>query len=521
MKKKLMMAGQRICLTTDTWTSIQTMNYMVVTGHFIDHSWKYHKRILAFRQVSDHKAITITKEIEQCLVEWGMKRLLAITLDNASANEKAMSEYKKRNGSNADVICRHDFVHIRCCAHVLNLIVKEGTTIAHDSIERVRNMVKYVKGSPQRLALFKSCVERKQLLCKSSLKLDVSTRWNSTYIMLEAAQKYERAFDLMIDEDLNLYNYLNEDELGAPTEDDWQKVRHLVKFLRVFYDETIHMSGSTYSTSNLFFETLQNVFHCLMDYCESDDYLLSSMARKMKVKYDKYWGDFEAINPLLWVAAVLDPRYKVSVLEFWLQTNVGMEKAKKVVDQFKSVLDQLYQHYAKNVEGSEGPGGHGARSSITNEDVNVSASSESTGSKNKAALAIYHNFLASKSVALCRSEIEQYCMEALEKPSEKFDILMWWRVNKSKFPVLAEIARDVLAIPLTSVASESAFSTGGRIIDPFRSSLAPKTVEALICCQNWLRSSPNFEHGPHGVGESLLPDIEDEESYKLESGNIC
>jgi hypothetical protein len=38
MKKKLMMAGQRICLTTDTWTLIQNMNYMVVTGHFIDHS---------------------------------------------------------------------------------------------------------------------------------------------------------------------------------------------------------------------------------------------------------------------------------------------------------------------------------------------------------------------------------------------------------------------------------------------------------------------------------------------------
>jgi hypothetical protein len=29
-----------------------------------------------------------------------------------------------------------------------------------------------------------------------------------------------------------------------------------------------------------------------MDYCESDDYSLSNMARKMKVKYDKYWRDF-------------------------------------------------------------------------------------------------------------------------------------------------------------------------------------------------------------------------------------
>jgi hypothetical protein len=172
--------------------------------------------------------------------------LLAITLDNASANEKAISEYKKRNNTNKDIICCHDFVHVRCCAHILNLIVKEGTNVAHDSIERIRNMVKYVKGSPQRLALFKSCIERKQLGCKSSLKLDVSTRWNSTYIMLEVTQKYERAFDLMIDEDLNLFSYLNEAELGALIEGDGQKVRHLIKFLCVFYDETIHMSGSSY-----------------------------------------------------------------------------------------------------------------------------------------------------------------------------------------------------------------------------------------------------------------------------------
>ena len=118
----------------------------------------------------------ITKEIKQCLPEQGFNRLLAITLDNASANEKAMSEYKKRNGTNKDVICHYDFVHVRCCAYFLNLIVKEGTNVALDSIERIRNMVKYVKGSLQRLALFKSCVERKQLRCKSSLQLDVSTK---------------------------------------------------------------------------------------------------------------------------------------------------------------------------------------------------------------------------------------------------------------------------------------------------------------------------------------------------------
>jgi hypothetical protein len=149
-----------------------------------------------------------------------------------------------------------------------------------------------------------------------------------------------------------------------------------------------------------------------MEYSESNDYSLSNMARKMIVKYDKYWGDFEAINPLLWVAAVLDPCYKKSVLEFWLQTNVGIPKAKKVVDQFMSVLDQLYQHYAKNVERS---GGHGVGVSISNKDVNVSTSSENVGSNKraKAALALYHNFPASKNVMLCCSEMEQYCTEEI------------------------------------------------------------------------------------------------------------
>jgi inhibitor of KinA sporulation pathway (predicted exonuclease) len=84
-------------------------------------------------------------------------------------------------------------------------------------------------------------------------------------------------------------------------------------------------------------------------------------------------------------------------------------------------------------------------------------------------------------------------------------------VNSSKFPILAKIARDVLAISITTVASESAFSTEDRLLDPFQSSLAPRTVEALVCSQNWLRSKPlNYD--------SKIDD--DEESYKLDAGKL-
>ncbi|OMP03864.1 hypothetical protein COLO4_10147 [Corchorus olitorius] len=53
-------------------------------------------------------------------------------------------------------------------------------------------------------------------------------------------------------------------------------------------------------------------------------------------------------------------------------------------------------------------------------------------------------------------------------------------------------SRDVLAVHVSSVASESAFSTGGRILDVYKSCLATKHVQALVCGQDWLRGSLDF-----------------------------
>jgi hypothetical protein len=109
-------------------------------------------------------------------------------------------------------------------------------------------------------------------------------------------------------------------------------------------------------------------------------------------------------------------------------------------------------------------------------------------------------------------ELDRYLMEEIEKPNENFDILNWWKVNLTKFPVLAQIACIVLAILITTVASELAFSTEGLVLDPFRSSLAPITVEALMCAQNWLRSKP--------INGYDIEMIEDPKSYKLELGKL-
>ena len=56
----------------------------------------------------------------------------------------------------------------------------------------------------------------------------------------------------------------------------------------------------------------------------------------------------------------------------------------------------------------------------------------------------------------------------------------------------SNMARDVMVAPISTVASESIFSTSGCMLDAYRSSLTLKLVQALICFQDWLHGAPWF-----------------------------
>ncbi|CAN1293496.1 Putative AC transposase [Linum perenne] len=82
------------------------------------------------------------------------------------------------------------------------------------------------------------------------------------------------------------------------------------------------------------------------------------------------------------------------------------------------------------------------------------------------------------------TKLDSYLTEDVLPRSSDFDILMWWKLSGLKYPILPAVASDVLPIPITSVASESAFSSGGRLLDPHRSKLHSATVEALMCTRS-------------------------------------
>ena len=51
--------------------------------------------------------------------------------------------------------------------------------------------------------------------------------------------------------------------------------------------------------------------------------------------------------------------------------------------------------------------------------------------------------------------------------------------------MLSIIARDVLTVHVNTVASEAAFSAGGRVVSKKICNLSPQAIEAVVCLKDW------------------------------------
>ena len=227
----------------------------------------------------------------------------------------------------------------------------------------------------------------------------------------------------------------------------------------------------------------------LQEYIDTGDYVLSAMAEKMMMKYNKYQGDLnnnDKVNLMMFVTVVLDLQTKLGSLEYWFKDVLNVKKHNDMMKKLKFYLNKLYDHY--NV-------GDGSSQVQHSNELPRSflMKIEEIDNVNLYFINRFHKYLTSKSDIESKIELDQYLRDDFEQANVNFNILNWWKVNSTKFSILAKIAQDVLVILITTVASELAFNIEGYVLDYFRSSVAPGTVEALICSQNWLRSKPlNF-----------------------------
>jgi hypothetical protein len=193
------------------------------------------------------------------LVSWGIDKVFTIAVDNASANNNAIHYMRRVLNEYKGTFAEGDYLHMRCVAHIINLIVTEGLKEIVTYVARVRAAVKYNKSGTSRLVNFKKCGELAKVKSKDFINLDVCTRWNSTYLMLNAPKKYEKAFQRYCDEDPY---YKLELETNGPrvlVKSYWEQVRKMSNFLEHFYELTLCVSATKHPTSHTFFHEIADV----------------------------------------------------------------------------------------------------------------------------------------------------------------------------------------------------------------------------------------------------------------------
>ncbi|XP_028804831.1 zinc finger BED domain-containing protein RICESLEEPER 2-like [Neltuma alba] len=222
---------------------------------------------------------------------------------------------------------------------------------------------------------------------------------------------------------------------------DWNKARMFLQFLKVFYDITLMFSSSLNVTSNTWFHRIALIHELLEENIVNANPLLMEMSLSMR---------------------------KVCMA---MKINI------------RDVLYHMFDEYSM---------GQASSSTSSNVSSVPLGSSTSAMPKGQGSRDLGHRRLASqkeKSSSDPQSELDRYLSSSSADDTpvdDDFDMLAWWRANSSKYKIISRMAHDVLAVPMSTVASESAFSIGGCVVDSYRSSLSPTMTKALICAQNWL-----------------------------------
>ncbi|XP_076927582.1 zinc finger BED domain-containing protein RICESLEEPER 1-like [Bidens hawaiensis] len=184
------------------------------------------------------------------------------------------------------------------------------------------------------------------------------------------------------------------------------------------------------------------------------------------------------------IAAVLDPRLKKWYIEFCYPKIYPKIEAEKNIEDVLNALTKMYEEYVEmhdeSIKDATNKNGSSGGSTTSRPD-------EKTSSSGWDAFGEFLRDVAVERPSKC--EPIMYLEEGVIKGHEKvnLNVLEWWNTHKLKYPVLSKMASDILEVPISTVASESTFSAGGRVIDPYRSTLAPSTVEMLICGGDWIR----------------------------------
>ncbi|KAL0730356.1 hypothetical protein Bca4012_026449 [Brassica carinata] len=226
------------------------------------------------------------------------------------------------------------------------------------------------------------------------------------------------------------------------------------------------------------------------------------MISKMRKKFDKYWEQYSVI---LAMGAVLDPRMKFRLLKRCYDELDPFTSGEKI-KHLKEKLYDLFEEYRKKfpltpVVSSSRVDSHAAK-------------------RGRGILGVQDDLFDLYDVPDYMEEGKSALDMYLEDPKldmrnhPDLNVLHYWKENRNRFGALTYMAMDILSIPITTVASESSFSIGSRVIDKYRSRLLPSNVQALLCTRSWIYGYMLDDEDDNGEGETVVirsspTDVED------------
>jgi hypothetical protein len=242
--------------------------------------------------------------------------------------------------------------------------------------------------------------------------------------------------------------------------------------LKIFYDATELLSCTNYVTINLFFPKICGIYLAIEKWRTSAIPKVEEMSLLMKEKFKKYWTD---VHRLMEIATVMDPMYKLKFMKAFYTIIYGEESPVTTIElsRVRSLLYELMLKYQKSMEGM-----------VTTDGVGVTNGNVAPNEEDDLMFGIFDKILSKEpEVSYVRTELDLYLDEPTLPRTQELNIISWWQYAGVKYPTLRKITRDIMTILVTTMASESVFNTGGRVISPHRSRLAPKIVEGLMCMQ--------------------------------------
>ena len=105
-----------------------------------------------------------------------------------------------------------------------------------------------------------------------------------------------------------------------PHDYDWEVAKDICGRLELFHNVTEFFSGHQYPTTNMYFTLVCELKIALNEWSLSSNKMISTMAKSMLAKFNYYQDN---ANVVMAVAAILDPRYKMKLLEFYYPNIYG------------------------------------------------------------------------------------------------------------------------------------------------------------------------------------------------------